>query len=66
MRGQILFSHGQTNAKGLAILFKYGTNYKIHKVMKDDNGRILIVDLCVNGERITICNLYAPNEDNLS
>ena len=55
--------HGTTNARGVAILFKYGANYKVNKVSRDSAGRVLIVDVLIGGKEFTICNIYAPNED---
>ena len=65
MGDQIIFSHGSTNLRGVAILFKHGANYKIHKVNRDDKGRVLIIDVSLNNQHVTFCNLYAPNEDSL-
>ena len=62
-RGKILYSHGETNARGVAILYKHGTNYEIHKVYGDLAGRLLIIDVSLNENRVAICNLYAPNDD---
>ena len=61
--GKILYSHGETNARGVAILFKHGNNYKIHKVYCDLAGRVLIIDVSLNENRVAIYNLYAPNDD---
>ena len=54
--GQKLFPHGATNSRGVAILFKHGANYKIHKVNRDDKGRILIIDITLDNQHITILN----------
>ena len=62
--GKALFSNGSSNSKGVAILFKPNLNYTLHEVKKDTEGRLLCIDIEINDHRFTVCNLYAPNEDN--
>ena len=62
-RGQILFSHGQTNAKGCAILINKTVKTEVIKTHKSDEGRFLIVQIKINNFEYVLCNLYAPNED---
>ena len=33
------------------------------KTRSDPNGRFIICDIKANGKMITLCNLYAPNDD---
>ena len=61
--GKILFSHGETDARGVAIFFSPNLNVKICKSVLDENGRIVAADISVNDQKFLICNIYAPNED---
>ena len=53
--GVILFSHGTTHSKGVCILMFENSH-------KDQNGRIVSVDVNLNGSKFSSCNIYAPNE----
>jgi len=59
----IIFAHGESNARGVCILLKENLNYEIINKQKDKWGRILIVDIKINNTRLSLCNLYAPNDD---
>jgi len=59
----MFFSHGGTRAKGVCTCFKGNINFKLHKQKSDRDGRVLILDTEINNTRITIVNIYAPNED---
>ena len=47
--GDILFSHGSSQARGVAILFKKDLALHIHNVTKDNQGRYIVADLEING-----------------
>ena len=61
--GYNLFVCGYSSAKnGVAILFNNSFDYKIHKIVKDDNnGTYLLLDISIFNERYTIANLYGPS-----
>ena len=59
-----LFCHGESNARGVAILFKRGFQYQVDKMYMDVNGRFIIMDIKIDEKLITLVNLYAPNNDN--
>ena len=61
--GPIEFSHGTTGARGVAILIKKTLNHKIVATRKDKEGRILILEICINEKKYIIANIYAPNKD---
>ena len=61
--GEILFSHGLSNARGVCILFKPGLSFKVHNTKRDKEGRSLCIDLEIEEVRFTLLGLYAPNED---
>ena len=60
--GKIYFAHGTSNSWGVAILLKK-TNIKVHKVLKNLDGRYLIMDTTFGTCRVLLANIYAPNAD---
>ena len=61
--GNILYSHGDSNARGVAILIAKGIDYNLHNCTKDVMGRYIILDITIFGNRYTLANCYAPNSD---
>ena len=59
-----IFSSYATNARGVAIMLNNNFEYEIHKQKLDVSGNFIILDITIEGERITLINLYGPNEDN--
>ena len=61
---KIWFSHGETNARGVAILFSKSIKVKVHNVIQDERGRFLLLYLTINdGHKFLLANVYAPNKD---
>ena len=60
---EAFFSSGKSNSKGVAILFNNTFEFKIHNKTQDTDGRFIILDLTINEKRITIMNVYGPNQD---
>ena len=55
--GDIVFSHGASNARGTAILIKPELkNTEIHEVKRDKDGRCVVIDLSIGNIRLTIGN----------
>ncbi len=61
--GKAHFSHGTSNFTGVCILLKKNLDYKIHGIKKDNEGRILCLDIEIDDSRFSLCNVYAPNTD---
>ena len=61
--GQVLYDHGTSNSKGCAVLIKRNLSTQIHKICKSGTGQFLVIDISIEDIRYTICNLYAPNND---
>ena len=61
--GEILFSHGETNSRGVCILLPREMNFTVSKVDKDEQGRLIICQINIQENNITLVNIYAPNED---
>ena len=61
--GKVVFSHGESNARGVAILFAKNLEITKCKSERSEDGRYLIVQVTINGFEFLLCNVYAPNED---
>ena len=58
---QIFFSHGSTNARGVAVLIKNGLDIKIQMNQTDLTGRLIYI--VIKEETYAIANIYGPNKD---
>ena len=61
--GKIVFSHGSSNSRGTAILFKKGFSYKIISSQSAEDGRVCSVLMNVEDVLILLVNIYGPNKD---
>ena len=59
----IYFSHGSSNSRGVCILTK-NCNLDVVKQFHDNDGRILILDITLHGQKFTLANIYGFNNDN--
>ena len=64
--GQIIYNHGENNARGTIIAFNPKLHPIIHDIIVDDQGRSIILDCTILKHRITLVNIYAPNTDDLA
>ena len=60
--GHIWYSHGETNARGVAILTKRESCLQVNDIIRDKDGRSIIARGQVSNERILLVNLYGPNQ----
>ena len=60
--GTILFSPGKENTGGTAICFR-DKNMTANNIITDKNGNYQILDVELNGHKITLTNVYAPSGD---
>ena len=60
--GDIFFSHGSVHSKGVSILVNPLWRLNVEANSKDLEGRIVSVSLIYNQGKISICNVYAPND----
>ena len=44
--------------------FRNGCNFQIHSTKIDNNGRYIIIDLTLYDKRLSLVNVYGPNNDN--
>ena len=61
-RGKLFFSHGTSNNTGVLVGFREGLDYSVNKEVRDNNGRILILDVKIQGKPYLIINLYGDND----
>ena len=61
--GRAIFSHGTTSARGIVVLMSKENFTKISNVYTDIDGRLILFDVIENNQLVTICAIYAPNED---
>ena len=62
--GNIFMSHGTSNSRGTCILIHKSVPITLHKYMTDPNGRYVILDVEIDGLRVTLGSIYGPSEDN--
>ena len=61
--GRLIFSHGESNARGVAIGFTKGFDCDIQNIYCDNDGRILIVEMSKDGELFLLVNFYNANSE---
>ena len=62
--GNIMFSHGESNSKGVCILIPPDIDYDVQDKITDNEGRLLILKIKINNSIYILCNIYAPTRDN--
>ena len=64
--GRICFDHGESNARGVAIMFAKNLEVKWEKVFKSKEGRYIIMQVKIRDKTMVLCNIYAPYTGNPS
>ena len=59
--GRMWFSHGESRARGTALLVNRKFNLKMLDIIRDQYGRYLLAKVEKDGERLLIGNVYGPN-----
>ena len=62
--GNILFSHGDSNARGVLIGFTKNFDCKIESISTDNDGRVLLVEMSKDNELFLLVNFYNANNEN--
>ena len=57
-------AQGNSNSRGVAILFRKGFDRKIIKKVIDPNGRYISTEVQINDEKYFLVNVCGPNNDN--
>ena len=59
----MFFSHGTRHSKGTCILLNPAIeDSKIKNSLSDNSGRIVLINLILNGLELSLCNIYVPND----
>ena len=62
--GNIIFSHGSSNKKGVLIPFRWGLEYKLlSPEIVDDDGRHLILHIEIQGSPYILLTYHGPNDE---
>lgn len=56
-------NNGVQNSRGVMILGRRDLDWKISQTLKDEDGRILALDVDINGLQYSIASIYAPTQD---
>ena len=59
--GKIFFSHGTRHSKGVCILIHSSVRDKVEFIFTDKLGRIELITIVINSLKLSLCNIYAPN-----
>ena len=60
--GELFFSHGTTHSKGVCILINPSVQPRVDYCYANDFGRIVLITITLNGQKLSLCNIYAPND----
>ena len=62
-----MFSHCSCHSRGVCFLIDPKVKRKIELLFQDNSGRIVLITSQINGLKVSLCNIYAPNnsEDQL-
>ena len=60
-KGSLYQSNGTSNSRGVAIWIKKNVEFKLIDEYKDNEGRLLLINVEINNVIYTIINIYAPN-----
>ena len=59
----ILFSHGKSNCRGVAILLPKDTELNVVNVISSPTGRYIAMEISLENESFLFLNVYAPTRD---
>ena len=60
--GKIVSSHGSSHSRGVMILFKPRLDVNFEKIIADNHGRCILAEIIIDGTKIVLVNVYAPND----
>ena len=63
-KGELYCAHGNTNSKGVAILFHASLAVEVLDINEDKKGRYLIMRVKLNEEIFVLANCYLPTKNN--
>ena len=59
--GEAFFSPGTKHSKGVCILINPTAQIQVNYSYSDNSGRIVLITISLSGHKLTLCNIYAPN-----
>ena len=59
--GNIIFSHGSHHSRGVCTLIDPAEQVQIAYSLRDDSGRVVLINLTFQGLELSLCNIHAPN-----
>jgi len=60
--GEVFFSHGTKHSKGVCILINPTVQTQVDYSYSNYSGRIALFTISLNGQKLKLCNIYAPND----
>jgi len=60
---EMISSHGSSNSRGVAVLFKNGIDCSFSHKIVGPEGRYIILKACIQYNDYVLINVYAPNKD---
>ena len=60
---KLIFSHGESNARGVMTAGRESLDIKVTSVFKDNNGRFIILYAYIQEKSFLLVNYYAPDDE---
>ena len=57
------FSNFRSSSRGVAFFISNDVDFKLFSKYNDEEGNMLILDCSINDKRLTLINIYGPNQD---
>lgn len=61
--GKVFHNSVSSKSRGVMILIHKRLNFVLLQQFKDEDGRLLCIQALINGVKVVLCNIYAPNRD---
>ena len=55
-------SHGSSHSRGVMIFFKPRLDVDFEKITADNFGRCILAETIIDGTKMVLVNIYAPND----
>ena len=55
-------SQGSSHSRGVMILFKPRLDVDFQKINADNSGRCILAETIIDGTKVVLVNIYAPND----
>ena len=61
---KVYMSPFRSNRRGVMILLNNNFEQQVESIKTDPNGNYIILNMTIQGKKVTLVNIYGPNEDN--